>query len=185
MKTLTVIFALAVTVLAGCTWENVDQDHNKQCKENCNVINLVQRAGIEPLVPLDELQEFDPVDLPTRYINGLRYTRLPLPQVLSRREFENQAGLKFFSVGRWVESVKGLFRSRRKECELFAPIVAAGDHYAHMATVAEDVILGRRKLTDATFNAFIDGGRIWAGDGWIYVAQNVEREFQIECRDYI
>jgi len=39
MKTLTVIFALVTTVLAGCgTFNNIDKDHNKQCKENCNVI---------------------------------------------------------------------------------------------------------------------------------------------------
>jgi len=46
MKTLTVIFALVTAVLTGCgTFNNIDKDHNKQCKENCNVI---EGAAAEP-----------------------------------------------------------------------------------------------------------------------------------------
>lgn len=47
MKTLTVIFALVTTILAGCgTFNNIDKDHNKQCKENCNVVD--QTTSTEP-----------------------------------------------------------------------------------------------------------------------------------------
>lgn len=35
----TVAALVTVFLLAGCgTFNNIDQDHNKQCKENCNVI---------------------------------------------------------------------------------------------------------------------------------------------------